>query len=293
MSDGTVSWAELMSEAEARLHRAGLQSPRVDARRIVEEASGTPPSELHQLLGELVTVRGVARFDAMVARREAGEPLQYVLGNWSFRDLEVMVDSRALIPRPETEVVAGLAIDEVTARSSGTSREILVADLGTGSGVIALSVATECPRSRVLATDVSGDALAVARANLAGVGRASTRVTLHEGDWFAALPPAVRGALDVIVSNPPYIGDDEALPAVVADHEPVTALRAGPIGTEFLGTIVDEAGEWLRPDGALVLEMAPMQTEGIAARAQLHGYQASIHEDLTGRARAVVARRAP
>jgi len=293
VTDGTVSWGELMVEAEARFERAGLESPAVDARRIVEEASGTPPMELHQVLDELVTVRGVARFDGMVARREAGEPLQYILGNWSFRDLEVMVDQRALIPRPETEVVAGIAIDEVTARSGGTQREILVADLGTGTGVIALSIATECPRSRVLATDISSDALAVARANLAGVGRASTRVTLHEGDWFAALPLAVRGALDVIVSNPPYIGDDEVLPAVVADHEPASALRSGPLGTEFLGRIIDEAKEWLRPDGSLVLEMAPMQTEGIAARAQLQGYQTSIHSDLAGRARAVVARRIP
>lgn len=291
MSDGTVSWAELLSDAEARFQRAGLESPALNARRIVEEASGTPPSDFHRVLDELVTVRGVARFDAMVGRREAGEPLQYVIGNWSFRELEVMVDPRALIPRPETEVVAGLAIDEVVARSGGTQREILVADLGTGTGVIALSVATECPRSRVLATDISPEALAVARANLTGIGRASTRVTLHEGDWFEALPTAVRGALDVIVSNPPYIGDSEVLPHVVADHEPATALRSGPLGTEFLGRIVDQAAEWLRPDGALVLEMAPMQTDGIAARAQLHGYQTTIHPDLSGRARAVVARR--
>ncbi|NCG38598.1 MAG: peptide chain release factor N(5)-glutamine methyltransferase [Actinobacteria bacterium] len=291
MSDGTVSWAELLSEAEARFGRAGLESPGINARRIVEEASGTRPSKFHQVLDEPATVRGVAHFDAMVTRRENGEPLQYVVGNWSFRELDVMVDHRALIPRPETEVVAGLAIDEVTARSGGTQREVLVADLGTGTGVIALSIAIECPRSRVLATDVSPDALAVARANLTGLGRASTRVTLHEGDWFDALPHAVRGSLDVIVSNPPYIGDTEVLPSVVTDHEPVTALRSGPIGTEFLGRIVDDAGEWLRPDGALVLEMAPMQTEEIAARAQLHGYRTSVHPDLSGRPRAVVARR--
>jgi len=291
VSDGTISWAELMSEAETRFGRAGIDLPAINARRIVEEASGTPPSEFHRVLDEPATVRGVAHFDSMVARREKGEPLQYVLGNWSFRELEVMVDHRALIPRPETEVVAGLAIDEVTARSGGIQREVLVADLGTGTGVIALSIATECPRSRVLATDISPDALAVARANLTGIGRASTRVTLHEGDWFDALPHAVRGSLDVIVSNPPYISDAEVLPAVVADHEPASALRSGPIGTEFLGRIIDDAGEWLGPDGALVLEMAPMQTEEIAARAKLRGYKTSIHSDLSGRARAVVARR--
>nr|NIR36431.1 peptide chain release factor N(5)-glutamine methyltransferase [Actinomycetota bacterium]NIS30744.1 peptide chain release factor N(5)-glutamine methyltransferase [Actinomycetota bacterium]NIT95265.1 peptide chain release factor N(5)-glutamine methyltransferase [Actinomycetota bacterium]NIU18937.1 peptide chain release factor N(5)-glutamine methyltransferase [Actinomycetota bacterium]NIU65956.1 peptide chain release factor N(5)-glutamine methyltransferase [Actinomycetota bacterium] len=161
--DGTVSWAELLDEAARRLE--GL-----DARRIVEEITGAAPGELHTVLDAPATVRGVARLDSMVARREAGEPLQYVLGSWGFRTLDLMVDRRVLIPRPETEVVAGLAIDEVRDRG-GTP---LVVDLGTGSGAIALALAVECPRARVVATDVSSDALVVARANVAGVGRAGT-----------------------------------------------------------------------------------------------------------------------
>jgi release factor glutamine methyltransferase len=201
-----------------------------------------------------------------------------------------MVDRRVLIPRPETEVVAGLAIEEVVARS-GAGREVVVADLGTGSGALGFAIATECAAARVLATDRSPDALAVARANLAGLGRAAGRVSLHEGSWFDALPMSVRGAIDVLVSNPPYIGDDEELPAVVGEWEPLEALRAGPVGDEDLRTIFHGADDWVAPGGAVVLEMAPDQTAVIADRFREAGWQASIHGDLAGRDRAVVARK--
>ena len=217
------------------------------------------------MLDTAATVRGVASFDRLVARRENGEPLQYVVGRWGFRHLDLMVDRRVLIPRPETEFVAGLAIEEVVARS-GAGREVVVADLGTGSGALGFAIATECAAARVLATDRSLDALAVARANLAGLGRAAGRVSLHEGSWFDALPTSVRGAIDVLVSNPPYIGDDEELPAVVGGWEPSEALRAGPVGDEDLQTILDGADEWVAPGGAVVLEMAPDQTAVIADR---------------------------
>ncbi|MEO0491938.1 MAG: peptide chain release factor N(5)-glutamine methyltransferase [Actinomycetota bacterium] len=288
--EATVAWSDLLAEATARFERAGLESPQIDARRIVEEATGSEPREFHAVLATLATVRGVAAFDRMVARREAGEPLQYVVGRWAFRRLDLMVDHRVLIPRPETEVVAGLAIDEVAARS-GAGREVVVADLGTGSGAIAFSIASECAAARVLATDRSADALAVARANLAGLGRAAGRVSLHEGSWFAALPASVRGAVDVLVSNPPYIADDETLPAVVGDWEPPGALRAGAAGDEDLRTILAGADEWVAPGGAVVLEMAPAQTAPIAEHFQAAGWQASIHGDLAGRDRAVVARK--
>lgn len=287
---GTIAWSELLAEATSRLDRAGLSSAAVDARRIVEEATGAEPSEFHRVLDDLATVRAVAAFDRMLARREAGEPLQYVLGRWAFRHLDLMVDRRVLIPRPETEIVAGLAIDEVVARS-GTGRDVVVADLGTGSGAIGLAIASECSAARVLATDVSAEALAVARANLTGLGRAASRVSLHEGSWFEALPGSVRGAVDVLISNPPYIGDDEDLPAVVGEWEPRQALRAGPHGDEDLRVIADGAAEWLDEQGVIVLEMAPSQTMPLAEHFADRGWQASIHQDLTGRDRAVVARR--
>lgn len=288
--DGTVAWSSLLAEATERLTGVGFESAAIDARRIVEEAAGVEPAAFHGVLEQLATVRGVAAFDRMLARRAAGEPLQYVIGRWAFRHLDLMVDARVLIPRPETEVVAGLAIDEVIARTA-PGRETVVADLGTGSGAIALAVASECASARVLATDASADALAVARANLAGLGRAAGRVSLHEGSWFLALPDSARGAIDVLVSNPPYIGDEEDLPSVVGEWEPDRALRAGPVGDEDLVTIVDGADDWVVDGGAVVLEMAPDQTAPIAERWRQRGWQASIHTDLAGRDRAVVARR--
>jgi len=227
----------------------------------------------------------------MLARREAGEPLQYVLGRWGFRHLDLMVDRRALVPRPETEIVAGLAIAEVEKLTASGSDEVVVADLGTGTGAIGLSVAFECGKARVFLTDSSSDALDVAMANLAGIGRAATRVSVHHGDWFDALEPSMTGKLDVIVSNPPYIADGEVLPAVVGDWEPSSALRAGPDGVESLLHIVELSANWLSPIGVLVLEMAPHQTSTIAAACSGIGLSPSVHSDLAGRERAVVARR--
>lgn len=287
--EGTISWGELLGEATARFEHSGSDTAAIDARRIVEEASGVEPSGFHGVLGELATVRGVAAFDRMVARRERGEPLQYVVGRWGFRHLDLMIDARVLIPRPETEEVAGLAIDEVRSRTA--ERDVLVADLGTGSGAIGLSIATECASARVLATDVSTEALQVARANLTGIGRAASRVSLHEGSWFDALPASVRGSLDVLVSNPPYVTDDEVLPPVVAEWEPTRALRAGSAGLDDLVVIADGAGEWVRPGGVAILEMAPTQTSLIAERFVTLGWAAAVHTDLRGRDRAVVARR--
>lgn len=289
LDEGTVSWAELLAEATARLEQSGSESAEIDARRIVEEASGAEPSEFNGVLASPATVRGVASFDKMVTRREQGEPLQYVVGRWGFRHLDLMVDKRVLIPRPETEEVAGLAIDEIKARS--IERELLVADLGTGSGAIGLSIASECPSTRVLATDVSAEALQVARANLAGIGRAASRVSLHEGSWFDALPASVRGSLDVLISNPPYVTDAEELPAVVADWEPSRALRASGNGLDDLTVIVDGVDEWVTPGGAVILEMAPNQTATITQRFSARGWSARVHIDLQGRGRAVVARR--
>src|SRR5205823_6801140 len=199
-------------------------------------------------LGEPVPTRAVSFFDDMVERRAAGEPLQYVLRRWGFRTLELLVDRRVLIPRPETEVVVEGAIRELRRIDS---QRPLVADLGTGSGAIALSIAAEVPAANVWATDASEDALAVARANLVGIGSpAAVRVRMAQGRWFNALPGAFRGQFDVVVSNPPYVGEDEVLPAEVGEWEPPSALVAGPAGTEPTAELLAGAGAWLAPAGA-------------------------------------------
>ena len=166
-----------------------------------------------------------------------------------------------------------------------------MADLGTGSGAIALSVAVECPGARVFATDVSADALAVASANLAGIGRAATRVTLHEGDWFEALPGALKGSVDVVVSNPPYIGTGEELPAVVADWEPSVALWSGPTGCEAVEQVIGGALSWLRPSGSLVLEVASHRAQETAQMAAEGGFvDVRVERDLAGLERVVIGR---
>lgn len=304
-ADGdTVPWRAFLREATETLRAAGFASPDSDARRIVEQASGFEGADLALGLSEPATVRGVTAFDAMMARRLAGEPLQYVVGRWGFRTLDLMVDRRVLIPRPETEVVAGVAIDEIariarTASGDGGAdrvqrvdgRPLVVVDLGTGSGAIGLSVAVERHDAHVVLTDASTEALAVAQANLAGIGRAATRVRIAEGDWFDALPGDLVGAVDVVVSNPPYVAADDDLPPEVGDWEPTSALIAPDAGLAHLRIIVEGASSWLRPGGSLVLEMAPTQTETIAALAGERGYRdVEIVHDLSGRPRIVRAR---
>ena len=256
-----------------------------EVRWLVEAASGRSPSEQAVVLDELPVDRQAETFEVLVARRVGGEPLQYVVGSWGFRTLDLLVDRRVLIPRPETEIVAGLAIDALP----GGGRLV---DLGTGSGAIALSAAAECwPDVEVWATDASADALAVARANLAGLGRRASVVRLVEGDWFAALPADLRGACDVVVSNPPYVATVDVLPAEVADWEPTSALLAGDDGLDDLRRIIAEAPRWLTPEGTLVLEIGETQSAAVLALAKRAGFtEATVHPDLTGRPRALVAR---
>jgi release factor glutamine methyltransferase len=165
-----------------------------------------------------------------------------------------------------------------------------VCDLGTGSGAIGLSMVIEHPTAQVWLTDRSEQALAVARANLAGIGRLGTRVNIGQGSWFEALGPDLEDRLSVVVSNPPYVAADEVLPALVADHEPRVALVAGPTGYEDLEAIVEAAPRWLCRSGALVLEMAPHQTDRVATLAERHFAQVDVFDDLAGRARGIVAR---
>lgn len=285
-----MSWRQLLAEAGEAMAGAGVPAPEVDARRLVERASGFEGAALAVHLGRDATQRAVAHLDAMVARRVAGEPLQYVLGSWAFRTLDLLVDHRALIPRPETEQVVEHALAELDRR--GSEAPARVADLGTGTGAIALSVAKERVGSQVWAADVSAAALAVARANLVALGRPAARVRLVEGDWFAALPAGLAGRLDLVVSNPPYVAAGDELPDEVARWEPPGALVAGPTGREALEHLVTEAPTWLAPGASLVLELAPHQAGAVLAAAEVAGFaEAVVHPDLAGRDRILVARR--
>jgi release factor glutamine methyltransferase len=282
---GTLTWRSLWLEAAE-----ALGDPN-EARWICEEASGRSGVEWLTGLEDLATQRAVARVDALVARRRAGEPIQYVLGSWAFRTVTLMVDRRVLIPRPETELVAEAAIE--LARRCAPTR--VVVDLGTGTGAIALACAAELPLdgTQVWATDVSADALDVARANLAGLGRGAANVRIVQGSWFAALPDELRGRVDVIVSNPPYIADDDPEVAdAVREWEPAGALFAGDDGLAALREIISGAGEWLRPGGSLVLEIGHLH--GAAVRLLLRGagfIEVEIRPDLARLDRIAIARR--
>jgi release factor glutamine methyltransferase len=288
------TWRGILMLAEDAL-AAGPGDARTEARWMTEELSGYRGAELLTNLGDAAPRIVVARLHALIERRLAGEPLQYVLGSWQFRQLDLAVDRRVLIPRPETEVVAGVALDELDRiRVGAPARSLVAVDLGTGSGAIGLSLAFERSWVEVTLTDVSSDALDVARANLAGIGRPGSRVRLVEGAWFSAMADAWRGEIDLVVSNPPYIAEHERadLPAEVRDWEPIGALIAGPTGTEALEHLVTEAIGWLAPAGALVLELAPHQAEAMRALATDVGYASvAVIADDTGRDRALVARR--
>ena len=284
-----VTWRELLDQTISVL------GERPQARWLCETACGLDGDEFIEALDEAATERMVSQLDAMVARYRAGEPLAYVMGRWSFRHIELMVDPRVLIPRPETELVAGRAIELARAVKHDSEPARRVLDLGTGSGAIGLSLAHELPitGTEVWLTDSSVDALNVARANAAGVGRAAANVHFAHGSWFDALPSELRGSFDVIVSNPPYIADgDPEVEASVLDHEPHRALFAGPDGLDDVRTIVTGAREWLWPGGWLVVECGYRQCDAVRALCVEAGFPertVNIHHDLTPHPRFISA----
>jgi release factor glutamine methyltransferase len=287
-----VTRGELIAELAASL------GARHEARFIVEEVLGRSPSapttEVNRADVEVIR--------ALAARRRASEPLQYVLGHWAFRSLDLLVDPRVLIPRPETEQVVEVAVAEV--RAGGPTGPTIV-DAGTGSGAIALALAVELERGdhrgQVVATDTSADALAVAGANLERVrrqhGDALLPVTLRRGSWLSPLPPALRGTVDLVVSNPPYVATGEwpDLPDDVR-REPRGALVAGDAsdGTPGLSDVEEvlaQAWRWLSPRGVVVIELAPHQAEAAVSLARRLGYvDVRVEPDLAQRPRALVGR---
>jgi len=269
-----------------------------EARFIVDEVLGLGPLDADT----------VAAARHMAARRAAGEPLQYVFGHWPFRSLDLLVDQRVLIPRPETEQVVEVALAEARrlGRDGGASGSggLVAVDAGTGSGAIALALATELGRPalrEVWATDTSADALTVAAANLAAqrADRVDVlpRVELVEGSWLGPLPASLRGAVDLVVSNPPYVAEGEwAGLAAEVRAEPRQALVAGPAsdGTPGLADVealLVQALEWLARPGTAVIELAPHQAgAGVALARRLGFDDVRVESDLARRPRALVAR---
>ncbi len=299
---------DLTVQTQEQLAAAGTPDFEMAAKRIVAEATGLTIADLALEASSPAKQGSVARVDAMLERSAKGEPLQYVLGHWGFRGLDLAVDSRALIPRPETECLAGEVIHHLkdaairrrvnhsadlrksTEQPRNTPVSVRVADLGTGTGAIALAVAQEVPEAVVFATDNSQSALELARENLSGLGLASARVTLSHGDWCDALDLELLEQLDAIVSNPPYVRAGEQLPASVIDWEPETALFSPDDGLRDLNRLIADARFYLLPTGMLALECAPDQAETLVKTLNAHGYdQAQVFEDLAGKQRGLKA----
>ena len=285
-NDDTITWGELLKVTAEDL---GNQQ---EARWLCEHAGGFDRQEFDAVATELVSERAGIALRKMVARRLAGEPLQYVMSRWAFRHLDVLVDKRVLIPRPETELVVQSALDLARAVIKNLNRKIRLADLGTGSGVIGLSLASELPRgsSEVWLTDVSSDALDVARANLAGSGLLDGDVRVAEGNWleaFARTPELSRNSFDLIVSNPPYIArGDSSVESVVRDYEPHVALFAGDDGLDAYREIVPAAHDWLVSDGWLVLEIGHDQGDALRRMLEQNRFKnIEIRQDLALRDR--------
>ena len=292
-----ATWSQLHERGAARLREATASQnrhcdPETASRLILSEISGHETNELLKIWHDSAPELAAARYEQMLQRLQAGEPLQYVLGSWGFRYLDLFLDNRVLIPRPETEIVVEVALNELANRAAP---RLLAADLGCGSGAIGLSLAAECPNAEVVCTDISSDALAVTRANLAGIGTAGMRVRLAQGNWYEALEDSsLKGKLDLIVSNPPYIADHEQLPEIITAHEPANALYAGPKGTEAIHALLSEAPQWLAPGGSIVCEIAPHQAEAATNAAQANGLtNTKIFPDLADRPRVLRAQCPP
>ena len=286
--DASVSWEELLSETTRRLEG---DNSALEAKWMIEEVSGV--TNLHDYQEQAKPIQ-LKRLSKLIERRLTGEPLQYVLGRWQFRELDLFVDDRVLIPRPETEILVGYALEECKSKKNqlDETRSLNVADLGCGSGAIGLSIAREIQEVSVWCTDVSEGAIAVTRANLAGLGMAGQKVSISQGSWFEALPQEMLEKFDVIISNPPYISDSEELPLEVSEWEPSSSLRSGPLGTEDLSFLLNNSIEWLSAEGQLILELAPMQADEMVEEAKnLNFREVQLRNDLTGRDRVLMAKK--
>jgi len=278
-----------LSYAAARLSAAGVPSPQADAELLLGHVLGLGRGEVaaRSFSGGSLDAGDALAFDALIVRRVAREPLQHLTGVAYFRQLALAVGPGVFVPRPETELVAQFAIDALAAVASP---EPIAVDLGTGSGAIAISLATEVPHARVYAVEVSPDAFVWAKQNARSA--ASENLTLVLADLADALPE-LDGSVDVVVSNPPYI----PLGAVPRDpevrfHDPEVALYGGADGLDLVRALDATARRLLRVGGVLVIEHGELQGTAIAELLRASGWRAvSTHPDLLGRPRSTTALR--
>jgi release factor glutamine methyltransferase len=284
LPDATVGSA--LAWARARFARASIESPQRTAEILLGHILAWDRVRILAHPEVLLPAPSLAELTVLVARRCAGEPLQYITGSQEFFGLPFRVTPHVLIPRPETEVLVEKAIEVAPRRG-----EVRAADVGTGSGCIAVAFARFVPHARVAAIDISGAALAVAREN-ALKNDVLPRITFVRGDLLEMFRP--RPCFHIILSNPPYIPGSEiaALDPVVRDHEPRQALFGGESGLDLYRLILKRAGDLLFQDGFLLMEIGAGQAEAVSALVLKNRFRVdSILEDLRGIPRCVVARK--
>jgi release factor glutamine methyltransferase len=286
---GRRSGFDAIDAAARRLSASGVESAWLDAELLMAAAAGVTRAEI-LAGGPVLSSEILARFDAMLARREKREPLAYVVGHKEFYSLDFEVGPAVLIPRPETELAVAAALKAIESMSDPA-----VIDIGTGSGAIAIAIAANASTARVTATDISADALAIAARN-ASRHRVAGRVTFRRADCFEVLDgdsPLER--FDLIVSNPPYI-DDESIAGLapeVRGYEPQVALGAGADGATFFRRIASGARAHLQDAGELIVEVGAGQAAAVADILEQAGLRvASVLNDLAGIPRVVRARTA-
>ncbi len=270
-----------LDSATRALEAAGIETAQLDAELLIAAASDASRAEIIAGLRSPAP-EAIARFDQFVARRVNREPLAYIVGRREFYALDLMVNPAVLIPRPETETVVDAALALLA-----TAPDARVLDLGTGSGCIALAIAANAACARVVATDLSTAALAVARLNAERL-RLDHRIRFLCGDLFAA---ANEERFDLIVSNPPYVEDAASLAPEISGFEPPVALYAGPDGLEFYRRIAGALRGHLEPGGSLIVEVGAGQAERVAALWRAAGAgEVAVKRDLAGVERVVQAR---
>lgn len=271
--------------ATQRLDEAGSETASLDAQVILAHVLGHDRAWLFAHHDYALSAKEAEQYAEMVARRVNAEPVAYLVGRREFYGLDLTVDRRVLIPRPETELLVDAVLDHIELRQAPT---VTVADVGTGSGAIALAVAANCPTARVYATDVSAGALAVAAANVARLD-SRRQVALLEGDLLAPLPECV----DIVAANLPYIAVSEyfGLMADVRDYEPRLALEAGPHGLDVITRLLQQVPAHVNPGAAIFLEIGRGQGEAVtqlAAALLPQARQITVHQDYHGLDRLVV-----
>jgi release factor glutamine methyltransferase len=267
------SLGENWRRGQKLLAEAGVESARLDARLLLEYVAGCRYTDLLMSPERILEIPAQQVFDALLARRTSGEPLAYLTGEAEFRGRVFQVSPAVLIPRPETEVLIELALEKLHGLPAPG-----VVDLGTGSGIVAISLALECPAAKLVAVDLSNDAIAVARNN---AGRLRAPVEFRQGDWFA---PLAGECFDVIVSNPPYVANgDPHLALNGLPFEPQMALTDGADGLACIRRIVADAAAHLNPGGWLLFEHGYDQGEASRNLLTAAGFKAaSTFPDLAG-----------